>query len=100
MLSNAYLLAKIGADTAENVQRFAEILPTDALPEPASDGRSADAGRSATAQPAGCIFFSIARPDHGMRQILQGSFSLNRGKQLYRFTDNSIELCGGHVPAQ
>ena len=31
MLSNAYLLAKIGADTAENEQRFAEILPTDAL---------------------------------------------------------------------
>ena len=31
MLSNAYLLAKIGADTAENEERFAEILPTDAL---------------------------------------------------------------------
>ena len=26
-----YLLAKIGADTAENEQYFAEILPTDAL---------------------------------------------------------------------
>ena len=34
MLSNAYLLAKIGADTAENEQRFAEILPTDALGSP------------------------------------------------------------------
>ena len=31
MLQNAYLLAKIGADTAENKQHFAEILPTDAL---------------------------------------------------------------------
>ena len=31
MLQNAYFLAKIGADTAENEQRFAEILPTDAL---------------------------------------------------------------------
>ena len=31
MLQNAYLLAKIGADTAENEQHFAEILPTDAL---------------------------------------------------------------------
>ena len=31
MLSNAYLLAKIGADTAENEQHCAEILPTDAL---------------------------------------------------------------------
>ena len=26
MLTNAYLLAKIGADTAENEQHFAEIL--------------------------------------------------------------------------
>ena len=26
MLKNAYLLAKIGADTAENEQHFAEIL--------------------------------------------------------------------------
>ena len=29
MLQNAYLLAKIGADTAENEQHFAEILPTE-----------------------------------------------------------------------
>ena len=27
MLQNAYLLAKIGADTAENGQHFADILP-------------------------------------------------------------------------
>ena len=27
MLKNSYLLAKIGADTAENEQHFAEILP-------------------------------------------------------------------------
>ena len=27
MLQNAYLVAKIGADTAENEQQFAEILP-------------------------------------------------------------------------
>ena len=31
MLQNAYLLAKIGANTAENEQHFAEISPTDAL---------------------------------------------------------------------
>ena len=31
MLQNAYFLAKIGADTAENEQHFAEILPTDAM---------------------------------------------------------------------
>ena len=29
MLQNAYLLSKIGADTAENEQQFAEILPID-----------------------------------------------------------------------
>ena len=29
MLQNAYLVAKIGADTAENEQHSAEILPTD-----------------------------------------------------------------------
>ena len=28
MLQNAYLLAKIGADTAENEQHFAENVPT------------------------------------------------------------------------
>ena len=28
MLTNAYLLANIGADTAENEQHFAEILPS------------------------------------------------------------------------
>ena len=27
MLKNAYILAKIGADTAENERHFAEILP-------------------------------------------------------------------------
>jgi hypothetical protein len=31
MLQNAYFVAKIGADTAENEQHSAEILPTDAL---------------------------------------------------------------------
>ena len=31
MLKNAYLLAKIGADTAENELIFAEILPIDWL---------------------------------------------------------------------
>ena len=30
MLQNAYFLAKIGADTAESEQQFAEILPTEA----------------------------------------------------------------------
>ena len=30
-MQNAYFVAKIGADTAENEQHSAEILPTDAL---------------------------------------------------------------------
>ena len=34
MLQNAYFLAKIGTDTAENEQHFAGILPTDG-----ADGR-------------------------------------------------------------
>ena len=38
MLKNAYFLAKIGADTAENEQQFAEILPIGRL-----DGRVPDA---------------------------------------------------------
>ena len=42
MLSNAYLLAKIGADTAENEQRFAEILPTDGGDEPPLRPRAGD----------------------------------------------------------
>ena len=44
MLQNAYLLAKIGADTAENEQHFAEILPkTGNYPTgPPLDDRRAD----------------------------------------------------------
>ena len=43
MLQNAYFVAKIGADTAENEQHFAEILPTDA-PDRASARVEAAAG--------------------------------------------------------
>ena len=56
MLQNAYFLAKIGADTAENEQHFAEILPIDrrvaargALPEqPPLPLRRPDAVRRST----------------------------------------------------
>ena len=34
MLQNAYFLAKIGADTAENEQHFSEILPGPPRPAP------------------------------------------------------------------
>ena len=43
MLQNAYFLAKIGADTAENEQHFAEILPT--LSDVAAAASVADRGR-------------------------------------------------------
>ena len=51
MLQNAYFLAKIGADTAENEQHFAEILP---IGRRVADRRvkSATPGRSATAGPS------------------------------------------------
>ena len=47
MLQNAYLLAKIGADTAENERNFAEILPKignypTGLPAPRDPGQHAD----------------------------------------------------------
>ena len=50
MLTNAYLLAKIGADTAENEQHLAEILPigrcvADRRRTPSPRARSARARR-------------------------------------------------------
>ena len=57
MLKNAYLLAKIGAYTAENEQHVAEILPkignypTDPLPE--VDAAAAPLGGWAPPPPAG-----------------------------------------------
>ena len=41
MLQNAYLLAKIGADTAEIEQHFAEILPIGRRVAPAATRRPA-----------------------------------------------------------
>ena len=45
MLQNAYFLAKIGADTAENEQHFAEILQTDAEDEASTVPRGRDGPR-------------------------------------------------------
>ena len=55
MLKIPYLLAKIGADTAENEQHLAEILPIGRLdPELAERRRGAPALRSCSrAAPAG-----------------------------------------------
>ena len=53
MLQNAYFLAKIGADTAENEQQFAEILPID---------RRVAARRHARGRHARCPRDRAARP--------------------------------------
>ena len=56
MLQNAYFLAKIGADTAENEQHFAENLPT---------GRRGPEGGEARAvrRPSRAAKLSAARSD-------------------------------------
>ena len=58
MLQNAYFLANIGADTAENEQQFAEILPTDG-----ADG--ADGGSEKRCGPPSSVtwFSVISRTD-------------------------------------
>ena len=43
MLQNAYFLAKIGADTAENEQHFATMTTT---PEPTADRRAREPRRA------------------------------------------------------
>ena len=60
---NAYFLAKIGADTAENEQHFAEILPTlrdvPRLPGVAGPAAVRPLGRDAQIRPLGlglCLF--------------------------------------------
>ena len=50
MLKNAYLLAKIGADTAENEHHFAEILPIGRRVTGASASRSVP-GRGPRSRP-------------------------------------------------
>ena len=47
MLQNAYLLAKIGADTAENERNFAENLPPSAANQAAGPGGQAFPGQAA-----------------------------------------------------
>ena len=68
MLQNAYFLAKIGADTAENEQHFAEILPkTGNYPTgPAVAGRSLVERELLRADPRGnalLIRSDLVQPD-------------------------------------
>ena len=53
MLQNAYFLAKIGADTAENEQPFAEILPKTGN-YPTGPGRALRARGAGLVRRAGC----------------------------------------------
>ena len=64
MLKNAYFLAKIGADTAENEQHFAEILPA---------ARRARAGRAAA---------EAARGGAGPRPLRAGTSRFARSVNL------------------
>ena len=52
MLKNAYLLAKIGADTAKNERIFAENLPKLATTPRGSAGARGTGGRSASGSSA------------------------------------------------
>ena len=64
MLQNAYFLAKIGADTAENEQHFAEILPKTTLRvQPGRGMMVADAHREFTKLPSN----AEANRGHGVR---------------------------------
>ena len=56
MLQNAYFPAKISADTAENEQHFADILPkTGNYPTGRSAGQAKSAAASADASSAGAV---------------------------------------------
>ena len=60
MLPNAYFLAKIGADTAENEQHFAEILlktGTDGANHRRGCDRHAPLRAARAQRAAGCFFF-------------------------------------------
>ena len=65
MLSNAYFLAKIGADTAENEQHFAEILPktgnypTGPVARPSTSCARCSPSRAAHLEKLACRDFSV-----------------------------------------
>ena len=65
MLQNAHFLAKIGADTAENEQHFAEILPKTGnyLTGPGAGARRVPRGRGTAAADAvrGFVWATYAR---------------------------------------
>ena len=60
MLQNAYFLAKIGADTAENEQHFAEILPKTGNDPTGPPGRGLPPRRLVREEPRGVFPMSRA----------------------------------------
>ena len=89
MLQNAYFLAKIGADTAENERNFAEILPTDALCRLLPGDVEADrqvglpAGRAEAPEYDGSAEAGTS-PPRGPLQYAQNAFShRQRCKKLF-----------------
>ena len=70
MLQNAYFFAKIGPDTAENEQHFAEILPIgrrvadrcsrNRLAVPDAEGRRVDAAQLEAAEGRGVARVAVA----------------------------------------
>ena len=63
MLQNAYFLAKIGADTAENEQHFAEILPADAHHGEPVRRAGADPGAARFGHAAVCALLAVTDAD-------------------------------------
>ena len=75
MLQNAYFLAKIGADTAENEQHFAEILPKigNYPTGPLRAGRGAHRGlRGRRGLPLGRL--GAAGPNGGADRLGRGTY--------------------------
>ena len=81
MQQNAYLLAKVGADTAENERTFADILPeTDNRPTgplPSAAAGVLRAGLPPRARAAGPL---QPAPRPHRRRLLRGAFVANLAK--------------------
>ena len=89
MLQNAYLLAKISADTAENEQHFAEILPKICQNGDASGPRSSRTGSGAPAAP---------RPAAARRPPAGTSLSCRRSPCIRPGTPHWVRFIGGVDP--
>ena len=75
MLQNAYFLAKIGADTAENEQHFAEILPK------IGNYPTGRLGLAAWDWPRRVVHEARGRPDATVANELAGGHHLARGSR-------------------